>query len=199
MSDDDLDLDALIGELDDVIDNKKSDNKSSQLSKFKGGTSGSKVSAPPSSATKSSKSSSSSSGAANSDDDLDGLISELDTVVVADNKKKVNIVKVEGAEVGVNRCFPIFLLPANSSKSTCKSIHCLSCDHRVISIKNKQWNNKCNYLFFRNHTPNVQKLSANLVPSKGTNAYCCQCSWRSVDKEESLATLSDLRWVCAGC
>lgn len=203
MSDSDIDVDALLGELDDVIDGKagkKSSSKPSQLQSTKSSKETATRPKPskPTTASKAKKTENkSNSGGGDSDSDLDGLINELDGVVTDISKKTdVKIIKISG---GSNKCFPIFLVPPSSKKKTCRNLHCQSCDFHVISIKDKKWNNKCDYMHFRNFHPNVEKLSVNLVPARGTNAYCCQCSWRSVSSEESLSSIPDLRWNCAGC
>jgi len=35
-------------------------------------------------------------------------------------------------------------------------------------FKNYEWSKNVDYLFFRNHVPNTDKLSKELIPKKGT-------------------------------
>ncbi|KAM6171181.1 cilia- and flagella-associated protein 418 isoform 3-T3 [Erethizon dorsatum] len=48
----------------------------------------------------------------------------------------------------------------------------------------------------RNNMPEFHKLKTKLVKKKGTRAYACQCSWRSVEELTDLQTDHQLHWVC---
>ncbi|XP_069322301.1 cilia- and flagella-associated protein 418 isoform X2 [Eulemur rufifrons] len=48
----------------------------------------------------------------------------------------------------------------------------------------------------RNNMPEFHKLKAKLVKKKGTRAYACQCSWRTIEELTDLQTDHQLRWVC---
>ncbi|KAM5280942.1 cilia- and flagella-associated protein 418 isoform 2-T2 [Ctenodactylus gundi] len=48
----------------------------------------------------------------------------------------------------------------------------------------------------RNNMPEFHKLKTKLVKKKGTRAYACQCSWRTVEEPMDLQTDQQLRWVC---
>ncbi|XP_075861260.1 cilia- and flagella-associated protein 418 isoform X5 [Microcebus murinus] len=49
---------------------------------------------------------------------------------------------------------------------------------------------------WRNNMPEFHKLKAKLVKKKGTRAYACQCSWRTIEELTDLQTDHQLRWVC---
>lgn len=86
------------------------------------------------------------------------------------------------------------------SKSVCDSLRCIKCNFEAIQFSGKSWSSTVDYMFFRNNMPNKEKLSTQLVHRPGSVAYCCQCSWISVEDEIVLsAGLSDKpQWVCAG-
>ncbi|XP_023557158.1 protein C8orf37 homolog isoform X2 [Octodon degus] len=48
----------------------------------------------------------------------------------------------------------------------------------------------------RNNMPEFHKLRTKLVKKKGTRAYACQCSWRSIEELTDLQAEHQLRWVC---
>ncbi|XP_032277691.1 cilia- and flagella-associated protein 418 isoform X2 [Halichoerus grypus] len=48
----------------------------------------------------------------------------------------------------------------------------------------------------RNNMPEFHKLRTKLVKKKGTRAYACQCSWRTIEDLTDLQTDHQLRWVC---
>ncbi|XP_046944915.1 cilia- and flagella-associated protein 418 isoform X2 [Lynx rufus] len=48
----------------------------------------------------------------------------------------------------------------------------------------------------RNNMPEFHKLRTKLVKKKGTRAYACQCSWRTIEELTDLQTEHQLRWVC---
>ncbi|XP_007111619.2 cilia- and flagella-associated protein 418 isoform X4 [Physeter macrocephalus] len=48
----------------------------------------------------------------------------------------------------------------------------------------------------RNNMPEFHKLKTKLIKKKGTRAYACQCSWRTIEELTDLQTDHHLRWVC---
>ncbi|XP_029447608.1 protein C8orf37 homolog isoform X3 [Rhinatrema bivittatum] len=48
----------------------------------------------------------------------------------------------------------------------------------------------------RNNMPEFSRLQEKMIKKKGTRAYACQCSWRSIQELTDLATDQHLRWVC---
>jgi hypothetical protein len=53
--------------------------------------------------------------------------------------------------------------------------------NQILQFQDHEWDSQVDYMFFRNNVPNVEKLSVRLLNSQGTVAYCCQCTWRSID------------------
>ncbi|XP_060143303.1 cilia- and flagella-associated protein 418 isoform X1 [Globicephala melas] len=51
-------------------------------------------------------------------------------------------------------------------------------------------------IWHRNNMPEFHKLKTKLVKKKGTRAYACQCSWRTIEELTDLQTDHHLRWVC---
>ncbi|XP_068789089.1 cilia- and flagella-associated protein 418 [Struthio camelus] len=102
------------------------------------------------------------------------------------------------------RCSPVYLggsssaygIGTNISKRTCDQLRCTACDFRVSLYNGYMWDQSCDYLFFRNNMPEFSKLRAKMIKKKGSRAYACQCSWRSIDELTDLQTDQQLRWVC---
>jgi hypothetical protein len=75
------------------------------------------------------------------------------------------------------------------------SHHLIVCCHQILQFQDHEWDSQVDYMFFRNNVPNVEKLSVRLLSSQGTVAYCCQCTWRSI--EVSLAFVNSLLDSCS--
>ena len=89
----------------------------------------------------------------------------------------------------------------NGPKKSCNNILCSKCDHSVLRFQGMRWNELCDYLFFRNNVPSKEKLTANLVKSVDDAAFCCQCSWITINVKKDLFVSSmdqKLRWCCLG-
>ncbi|CAI9574192.1 unnamed protein product [Staurois parvus] len=103
------------------------------------------------------------------------------------------------------KCCPVYLggtvLPfgvgTNTSERACSQLRCTSCDFSVLSFDDYKWDSSCDYLFFRNSMPEHSKLQSKMIRKKGSRAYACQCSWRSVHELTDLSKELQLRWVCA--
>uniref|UniRef100_A0A8C0J386 Cilia- and flagella-associated protein 418 n=1 Tax=Chelonoidis abingdonii TaxID=106734 RepID=A0A8C0J386_CHEAB len=101
-------------------------------------------------------------------------------------------------------CCPVYLggsstprgIGTNISQRTCDQLRCTACDFHVSHYNDYQWDKSCDYLFFRNNMPELSKLRAKMIKKKGSRAYACQCSWRSIDELTDLRTDRQLRWVC---
>ena len=63
-------------------------------------------------------------------------------------------------------------------------MRCTKCDFDVIRVKDMKWTDECDYLFFRNFYPNLEKLKTNLRADKGANLILLPCS-SEVDPLES--------------
>ncbi|CAM2106866.1 unnamed protein product [Caretta caretta] len=101
-------------------------------------------------------------------------------------------------------CCPVYLggsstprgIGTNISQRTCDQLRCTACDFHVSHYNDYQWDKSCDYLFFRNNMPELSKLRAKMIKKKGSRAYACQCSWRSIGELTDLRTDRQLRWVC---
>ncbi|KYO29416.1 hypothetical protein Y1Q_0018034 [Alligator mississippiensis] len=101
------------------------------------------------------------------------------------------------------RCCPVYLggstalygIGTNISKRTCDQLRCTACDFRVAHYDDYLWDKSCDYLFFRNNMPELSKLRAKMIKKKGSRAYACQCSWRSIDELTDLQTDRQLHWI----
>ncbi|XP_039204588.1 protein C8orf37 homolog isoform X2 [Crotalus tigris] len=82
-------------------------------------------------------------------------------------------------------------------KKTCDQLRCTACDFRVLHYNDYQWDKSCDYLFFRNNMPEFSKLKTKMLLKKGSRAYACQCTWRSIDELTDLTMDRQLRWVCS--
>ncbi|XP_048384477.1 cilia- and flagella-associated protein 418 isoform X1 [Stegostoma tigrinum] len=102
------------------------------------------------------------------------------------------------------KCCPVYLggssaplgLGTNTSQRTCDQLRCTTCDFRVIALDDYEWNKSCDYFFFRNNMPDLNKLKAKTLSRRGVRAYACQCSWRSIQDLTDLKEEQELRWVC---
>ncbi|XP_061459480.1 cilia- and flagella-associated protein 418 isoform X2 [Rhineura floridana] len=82
-------------------------------------------------------------------------------------------------------------------KRTCDQLRCTACDFHVLHYNDYRWDKSCDYLFFRNNMPEFSKLRTKMLTKKGSRAYACQCTWRSVDELTDLTMDRQLRWVCS--
>ena len=104
------------------------------------------------------------------------------------------------------RCDNLYLAGTNKEMGKCSSsciracnaIRCTSCDFAIISIDSRRWTEHADYLFFRNHMPDKQKLLIQTRPLRGCRAYACQCTWLSVQDLVNVADNQSLKskWVC---
>nr|XP_013027789.1 cilia- and flagella-associated protein 418 isoform X2 [Anser cygnoides] len=147
-----------------------------------------------------------------SEEDIDDVIDEIcnDSFAKMPLKLKSNSARLtpENNSAAVQthrrRCCPVYLggssspngIGTNISKRTCDQLRCTACDFRVSLFNDYIWDQSCDYLFFRNNMPELSKLRAKMIKKKGSRAYACQCSWRSIDELTDLQTDQQLRWVC---
>lgn len=103
-----------------------------------------------------------------------------------------------------SKCFPLYLggsevirgCSDGCRKKACDKLRCTSCDFKVHAFRDNAWYRNVDYLFFRNTMPDESKLQFKLTKCKGTVAYCCQCSWKSVTDIIAVSKCKDLKWVC---
>eukprot|EP00928_Gymnodinium_smaydae_P010657 TRINITY_DN1401_c0_g1_i5.p1 TRINITY_DN1401_c0_g1~~TRINITY_DN1401_c0_g1_i5.p1 ORF type:complete len:593 (+),score=149.23 TRINITY_DN1401_c0_g1_i5:1061-2839(+) len=89
------------------------------------------------------------------------------------------------------------LFRGSSGHAFVPNLHCVGCDNQVMRIDNYSWSGATAYMFLRNNYPNVIRLRKNLVARSGSDAFCCQCSWRTVARGTELAAIADdetVRW-----
>ncbi|XP_014583697.1 cilia- and flagella-associated protein 418 isoform X2 [Equus przewalskii] len=151
------------------------------------------------------------------EDDLDSLINEIFEEPNFDRKsfklksKSSGNTSVRASVPGLGKsCSPVYLggsaapcgIGTNTSQSSfslnraCDHLRCIACDFWIVSYDDYMWDKSCDYLFFRNNMPEFHKLKTKLVKKKGTRAYACQCSWRTIEELTDLQTDHQLRWVC---
>lgn len=146
------------------------------------------------------------------EDDLDGLINEIFEEPNFDKKTFQKLKSKSSGDTSVRAslqgphksCSPVYLggstvprgIGTHTSQRACDCLRCIACDFRVVSYNDYMWDKSCDYLFFRNNMPEFHKLKTKLVKKKGTRAYACQCSWRTVEELTDLQTEHRLRWVC---
>ncbi|XP_018618596.1 cilia- and flagella-associated protein 418 [Scleropages formosus] len=102
------------------------------------------------------------------------------------------------------KCCPVFLggtsvafgVGTRTSQRACDQLRCTSCDFRVATFDDCEWDPSCDYLFFRNNMPSCEKLRAKLKRRRGMRAYACQCSWCSVVALGDVSQQPQLKWVC---
>ncbi|XP_059850914.1 cilia- and flagella-associated protein 418 isoform X2 [Delphinus delphis] len=143
--------------------------------------------------------------------DLDSLINEIFEEPNFDKKcfklksKSSGNTSVRAYIQGPGKsCSPVYLggsavpcgVGTNTSQRACDHLRCIACDFWVVSCDDYGWDKSCDYLFFRNNMPEFHKLKTKLVKKKGTRAYACQCSWRTIEELTDLQTDHHLRWVC---
>ncbi|XP_062935870.1 cilia- and flagella-associated protein 418 isoform X3 [Cynocephalus volans] len=123
------------------------------------------------------------------EDDLDSLINEIFEEPNFD-KKPFKLKPKSSGNTSVRASIQ------GLSKRACDHLRCIACDFLVVSYDDYMWDKSCDYLFFRNNMPEFHKLKTKLIKKKGTRAYACQCSWRTIEELTDLQTDHHLRWVC---
>uniref|UniRef100_A0A671F8N6 Cilia- and flagella-associated protein 418 n=1 Tax=Rhinolophus ferrumequinum TaxID=59479 RepID=A0A671F8N6_RHIFE len=144
------------------------------------------------------------------EDDLDSLINEIFEEPNFDKKpfklksKSSGNTSVRASIQDLGKsCSPVYLggstvpcgVGTTTSQRAC-DLRCISCDFWVVSYNDYMWDKSCDYLFFRNNMPEFHKLKIKLVKKKGTRAYACQCSWRTIEELTDLQTDHQLHWIC---
>ncbi|XP_078543130.1 cilia- and flagella-associated protein 418 [Lissotriton helveticus] len=148
-------------------------------------------------------------GEASKHDDIDGLIKDIFEDVTFDDEKVNTRASYKSSvesftQTPCKRCCPVYLggssvpfgLGTNISQRTCSRLRCTACDFSVAAYDDYQWDKSCDYLFFRNSMPELEKLQSKMIRKRGSRAYACQCSWRSIQQLTDLQLDQQLRWVC---
>ncbi|XP_035235120.1 protein C8orf37 homolog [Anguilla anguilla] len=142
------------------------------------------------------------------EDDIDSLLEDIlddgDSLNLDMPKATKNDCKSSLSQPAGRRCCPVFLggssvatgVGTSTSQRACSQLRCTSCDFRVMSFDDHEWDSSCDYLFFRNNMPDRQKLQAKLKRKRTSRAYACQCSWRSTLILTDLRDQPELKWVC---
>jgi hypothetical protein len=132
------------------------------------------------------------------EDGLNSLLQDIDDSLASQplTATKLNLQAAPAYSSQNNRCYPVYL--TNLSNTGCKKMLCSACDLQIVKIANSAWQNDCDYMFFRNNTPNLSKLKAKTIPTVGSAAYCCQCCWVSIDKPQVNTNTTKLKWNCLG-
>ncbi|XP_062898630.1 cilia- and flagella-associated protein 418 isoform X1 [Mobula hypostoma] len=142
------------------------------------------------------------------EDDLNDLINDIfyDDPSISDLSMSSPgaVTNCVGQRAKVTKCSPVYLggssaplgLGTNTSHRTCDQLRCTTCDFRVVILDNYEWSKSCDYLFFRNNIPDINKLKTKALRKRGVRAYACQCSWRSIQNLTDLKEEQQLRWVC---
>ncbi|XP_063780210.1 cilia- and flagella-associated protein 418 isoform X2 [Pseudophryne corroboree] len=144
------------------------------------------------------------------DENVDDLIEDILSVRFHDENKKQKTKSASQQSSKISRqqystkCCPVYLggsgipfgIGTNISERACNQLRCTSCDFTIVTFDDYKWDASCDYLFFRNSVPEHSKLQCKMIRKKGTRAYACQCSWRSVHQLTDLSSEQQLRWVC---
>ena len=172
------DVDSLLAELDDVLDDKKP----SAPAKGSRYTKENNFQQPPPQRRIS--------GDSGGGDDIDALLADLGGGEPSPPAR-------QPVSMGVKPSAPVpspgaLAFPGSSSgggssgsgQRNATGMRCTKCDFKVLRFLDSAWSSDADYMFFRNFMPNVAKLEAKLVPSDGSCAYACQCSWSSAELGE---------------
>ncbi|XP_014768741.1 cilia- and flagella-associated protein 418 [Octopus bimaculoides] len=135
-------------------------------------------------------------------DQLDDLLAETDDIKDYKADKQQKAVNPHSLDEVV-KCFPVYLAGSHfpcglsniSKKLSCDKLRCTSCDMKVLSFEDFAWLSSLDYLFLRNNFPNFKELRSKLKPQNGSRAYCCQCSWQTINTLSLLKQL-ETKWVC---
>uniref|UniRef100_A0A4W3H8M7 Cilia- and flagella-associated protein 418 n=1 Tax=Callorhinchus milii TaxID=7868 RepID=A0A4W3H8M7_CALMI len=145
------------------------------------------------------------------EDDLSDMIEDIfhDDPIISNSSKPGPRTADSGgkrssSQVQGRKCCPVYLggssaplgIGTNISPRTCDQLRCTACDFKVVTIDDYEWDKSCDYLFFRNNMPDLNKLKGKLLKRRGGRAYACQCTWRSIQDLTDLKGDQQIRWVC---
>mmetsp|Transcript_18742 Transcript_18742/g.45028 ORF Transcript_18742/g.45028 Transcript_18742/m.45028 type:complete len:197 (+) Transcript_18742:278-868(+) len=144
--------------------------------------------------------------------DVDDLLDDLDDVLADDSPHVPSeptpapsqaTDSTEPVVASTGKCFPVYIGGSKDEQGltpgrACDRLRCTKCDFEVKRWENIAWSESCDYLFFRNFFPDGEKLSKNMVKTKGSCGYACQCTWKSASELTALQKSPEMRWVCSG-
>lgn len=135
---------------------------------------------------------------------IDDLINELGIYPPTQFSSQTSVT-AESTKFGASKtkCKPPYI--GRKDKDTlmvpCNKLRCLNCDFNCVTLMDRTWMTTLDYLFFRNHFPDQEKILKGTTRKVGWVAVCCQCAWVSVAPGQCKAVSEcneKLRWVCAG-
>uniref|UniRef100_A0A8C5MZ07 Cilia- and flagella-associated protein 418 n=1 Tax=Leptobrachium leishanense TaxID=445787 RepID=A0A8C5MZ07_9ANUR len=144
------------------------------------------------------------------DEDIDELIEDILNVHSNEEKQKQNVQPTSkqyskgSPQTSNKKCCPVYIggsdipsgISTNISERACNRLRCTSCDFNILMFDDYKWDQSCDYLFFRNSMPELLKLQCKMIKKKGSRAYACQCTWRSIQEITDIGTDQQLHWVC---
>lgn len=148
--------------------------------------------------------------ASSEDESIDELIEDILNVPCSEDNQKQqmelasNHYSKRSFQTSSKKCSPVYIgggnipfgVGTNISEKACNQLRCTACDFIIVVFEDNKWDQSCDYLFFRNSMPELSKLKCKMIKKKGTRAYACQCTWRSVQELMDIRTDQQLRWVC---
>ncbi|XP_045194628.2 cilia- and flagella-associated protein 418-like [Mercenaria mercenaria] len=140
------------------------------------------------------------------DDEMDKIIEDIcgqnEPAIECNSVKKIPS-KTSQRRPVISKCFPLSIGGSSVTKGhgnsvnkrSCDTIRCTSCDFKVASFDDFDWDSSTDYLFLRNNAPDFERLKSKLSRRKGYRAYCCQCSHIAVNTLTDVKQLP-VKWVC---
>ncbi|CAD7949934.1 unnamed protein product [Amoebophrya sp. A120] len=101
---------------------------------------------------------------------------------------------VLGEVIGLDTSYVASTSPAPPSLENAPMM-CRKCDFNVLTFEDSFWLGKCDYMFFRNHFPQVEKLQTGLGRKPGKKALACQCRWAVIDKTQHPREAGVSTWI----
>ena len=110
------------------------------------------------------------------DSDLDALLADVESFGLSETRTALPPRSHAAARPSAS---PSSATTSASEHAT--NLRCSKCDLRVLRFAEKRWEADVDYMFLRNHMPNVDKLLPKLRSRDGDCAYSCQCTWVTVE------------------
>ena len=78
------------------------------------------------------------------------------------------------------------------------ALRCTRCAQAVLRLPGAAWQPDVGYMHFREVYPDLRKLGAITLRAPASAAYCCQCTWKTVEGVEEVSRSdASIRWVNA--